>query len=113
METSNLLDAEFKTLLILMLNELSENLNSIKEDQSEMKDTLTEMKNNCPDWYGSIGWALSCKAKGHWFNSLSGHMPGMQVHAWSGCIQEATDHCFPLISMFLSLTFSLPSPLTL
>ena len=34
METRNLLDAEFKTLIIRMLNELSENLNSIKKDQS-------------------------------------------------------------------------------
>ena len=46
MEMSNLLDAEFKTLLIRMLNELIENFNSIKKDQSEAKDTLTEMKNN-------------------------------------------------------------------
>ena len=46
MEISNLLDAEFKTLVIRMLKEFSENLNSIKKDQSEMKDTLTEMKNN-------------------------------------------------------------------
>ena len=33
METSNLLDAEFKTLVIRMLNELSEDLNSIKKIQ--------------------------------------------------------------------------------
>ena len=46
MEISNLSDAEFKTLLIRMLNELIENFNSIKKDQSEAKDTLTEMKNN-------------------------------------------------------------------
>ena len=46
MEASNLLDAEFKTLVIRMLKELSENLSSIKEIQSEMKDTLTEIKNN-------------------------------------------------------------------
>ena len=31
METSNLLDSEFKTLVIRMLSELSENLNSIKK----------------------------------------------------------------------------------
>ena len=46
METSNPLDAQFKTLIISMLNELTENLKSIKKDQSEMKDTLTEIKNN-------------------------------------------------------------------
>ena len=39
MEISNLSDAEFKTLVIRMLKELSENLNSIKSTQSETKDT--------------------------------------------------------------------------
>ena len=46
METSSLLDAEFKTLVIRMLNELSENFNSMKKSQSEMKDILIEIKNN-------------------------------------------------------------------
>ena len=46
METSNLSNAHFKTVLIRMLKELSEDLNSIKKIQSEMKDTLIEMKNN-------------------------------------------------------------------
>ena len=38
--------AEFKTLVIRMLKELSEDLSSIKEIQSETKDTLIEIKNN-------------------------------------------------------------------
>ena len=42
----NLVDAEFKTQIIRMLNELSEELNSIKKIQSETKDTLNEIKNN-------------------------------------------------------------------
>ena len=46
METSNLLDGEFKTLVIRMLSELSENFNSIRKCQSEIKDTLIEMKNH-------------------------------------------------------------------
>ena len=46
MEISNLSDAEFKTLVIRMLKELSEDLSSIKKTQSEMKDTLIEMNNN-------------------------------------------------------------------
>ena len=46
MEISNLSDAEFKTLVIRMLKELSEDLNSTKKIQSEMKGTLTEIKNN-------------------------------------------------------------------
>ena len=39
MEISNLSDAEFKTLVIRMLKELSEDLNSIKSIQLETKDT--------------------------------------------------------------------------
>ena len=39
MEISSLLDAEFKTLFIRMLKELSEDHNSIKNIQSERKDT--------------------------------------------------------------------------
>ena len=46
MEISNLSDAEFKTLFIRMLKELSEDINSMKKIQSEMKVTLTEIKNN-------------------------------------------------------------------
>ena len=38
MEISNLSDVEFKTLVIRMLKELSEDLSSIKKIQSEMKD---------------------------------------------------------------------------
>ena len=46
MEISDLSDAEFKTLVIRMLKQLSEDLNSIKKTQLEMKDTLIEIKNN-------------------------------------------------------------------
>ena len=46
MEMSNLSDAEFKTLVIWMLRELSEDLSNIKKIQSETKDTLIEIKNN-------------------------------------------------------------------
>ena len=46
METSNLSDAEFKTLVIRKLKDLREDLSSIKKTQVEMKDTLTAIKNN-------------------------------------------------------------------
>ena len=48
MEISNLSDAEFKTLVLRMLKELSEDLSedSIKKTQSERKDILIEIKNN-------------------------------------------------------------------
>ena len=32
-----------------------------------------------PGWCGSVDWALACELKGHWFDSGSGHMPGLQV----------------------------------
>ena len=40
MEMSKMAEAEFKTLVIRMLRELSEGLSSIKKTQSEMKDRL-------------------------------------------------------------------------
>ena len=43
---SNLSVAGFKTLIIRMLKQLSEDLNSIKQIQSATKDTLIEIKNN-------------------------------------------------------------------
>ena len=43
---SNLSDAEFQTLAIRILKELSEDLDDIKKIQLEMKDILVEIKNN-------------------------------------------------------------------
>ena len=40
------MDAEFKTLVIRMLKELSADLSSINKIYSEMKDTLIEIRNN-------------------------------------------------------------------
>ena len=42
MKINNQSDAEFKTLVIMMFKDLSEDLISIKKIQSEMKDTLNE-----------------------------------------------------------------------
>ena len=65
-----------------------------------------------PDQLGSVSWASSHKAKGHWFNSPSVHMPGLWARTLVGGMWEATDQCFSLTSMFLSLSFSLPAPLS-
>ena len=46
MEISNLSDSEFKTLVILMLEELSEYHNNIKKTQAEMKNILMGIKDN-------------------------------------------------------------------
>ena len=48
MEISNLSDAEFKTLVVRMFKELSEDLSSIKKTWSETKDTLIEINNYLP-----------------------------------------------------------------
>ena len=45
-EISNLTDTELKTLVIGMLEKISEDLNSINKSQSEVKDSLIEIKNN-------------------------------------------------------------------
>ena len=46
MKASNLSDTEFKTLVIRMLKELTEDFSSIKKVQSETKHSLIEIKNN-------------------------------------------------------------------
>ena len=45
-EIRNLSDAEFNTLVIMMLKKLSEDLNNIKNIQAEMKDILVEIKDD-------------------------------------------------------------------
>ena len=57
-------------------------------------------------WCGSVDWVPACKSKGCWFDSQSGHMPGLQARSPVGGAQEATtDWC---ISPFPpSLPFSL------
>ena len=46
MEITNLSDAEFKTQVIRMLTELTEQGNGIKKTQAQMKVTLSEIKEN-------------------------------------------------------------------
>ena len=59
-----------------------------------------------PGWCGSVDWVPACEARGHWFDSQSGHVPGLQARSPVGGAWEATTHgCF-----FPS--FSLPSPLS-
>ena len=43
------------------------------------------------DRYGSVDWTLFHKAKGHWFNSQSGHMPRLWVGPLLGHVPEATN----------------------
>ena len=50
MERGNLLDAEFKTLLIRMLRELTEYGKSVRE---ELKATVSEIKKNPNQQFGT------------------------------------------------------------
>ena len=63
---------------------------------------LKKLKNL--DWSSSVGWALSCKPKGHQFDSQSGHMPGLQDRSLVGGVVRGNQ------SIFLPLSFFLPSP---
>ena len=38
----------------------------------------------CPYQYSSVGWASSCKAKGHQFDSQSEHITGLQARSLPG-----------------------------
>ena len=51
------LDAVFKTMVIRMLKELSENLKSINKIQSETQDTLIKIKNNLQGINSRVGEA--------------------------------------------------------
>ena len=64
-----------------------------------------------PDHCGPVGWVSSHKAKGHWFNSWSGHMSGLRV--WSLVRAHLRDKrsIFSLTWMF-SPFFSLSFPLS-
>ena len=66
---------------------------------------------NNPGWCGSVDCPLSHKPKGRWFDSRSGHMPGLWARPLAGGAREATDlahQCFsPCLSPFLTLSLKI------
>ena len=54
--------------------------------------TTLEHYEACTGWCGSVAWVLACEPKGHWFDSQSGHMPGLQARSPVGGTQQATTH---------------------
>ena len=57
-----------------------------------------------PGWCGSMDWAPACEPKGCWFDSRSGHIPGLQATSPVGGTQKATTHWpFSLPHLPLSL----------
>ena len=66
-----------------------------------------KFKHGCTGWCGSVDWTWAWEAKGHWFDSQSGNVPGLQARSPVGGAGKATtDWCFSL-SLFSSL---LPFP---
>ena len=80
----------------------------------EEEENLLKSARGCPDQCGSVGWALPHKPKDRWFNSQSGHTPGLWARSLVGGVWEETDQCFShtFTLMFLSLSFSFPSLLS-
>ena len=73
-----------------------------EEGRSELKDRERES----PVWCGSVDWVLACEPKGRWFNSQSGHMPGLRARPPLGGVQEATTHWYFSPSLPISLKIS-------
>ena len=46
----------------------------------------------CPGSWGSVDSVSACKTKGHWFDSQSGHMPGLWARSPVECTWKATTH---------------------
>ena len=65
-------------------------------------------KPNMPWPGGSVGYCIINTLKGCGFDPWSGHTPRLKFDPQSGLVQEATDQCFSLTSMFLSLPLHLP-----
>ena len=62
---------------------------------------------------GLVHWASFCKPEGHPSPILrQGTRLGCRFCPWSRHVRKATDRCFSLTLMFLSLSFSFPSPLS-
>ena len=61
--------------------------------------------NFSPGWCGSVDWVTAREPKGLWFNSQSGHMPGLRARSPVRSTQEGTTHwCFsPSLSPSLPL----------
>ena len=61
---------------------------------------------------GLVGWVLSCKVKGHQFDSQSEHMLGLQVGSLVGVCMEGNQSMF-LSHIIVSLSLFFPPSLSL
>ena len=66
-----------------------------------------------PGYCGSVDWVPACEPKGHWFNSQSGHMPGLWVGQvpGTGCVRG--NQLMYLSHIAVSRPLFLPPPLSI
>ena len=66
---------------------------------------MTKENINSPGWCGSVDCLKACNPKGHWFDSQS------RAHAWvAGQVPSRGRTRGNHTLLFLSLSFSIPSP---
>ena len=60
---------------------------------------------NSPGWCGSVDWVPGCEPKGCWFDSWSGHMPGLLARPVpsGGHVRGNHTLMFPSLSPFVPL----------
>ena len=78
----------------------------VLRDESYFYCGITVKYQLSPGLCGSVGWVPACELKGCWFNSQSGHMPGLRARSPVRHMREAANWCFFCTSIFLSLFFS-------
>ena len=68
----------FLTLMFLsFFLSLPLSLKSISMPLGEDLKKQTNKKGVSPGWCGSVDWVSACEARSCWFNSPTGHMPGL------------------------------------
>ena len=80
---------------------------SLKSRNIDNTIFFTDRKYCHPGWCGSVDWAWFCEPEGRWFDSQSGHVPGLRAWSPVGSAWRATTHWCFFPSISLSLTFSL------
>ena len=79
---------------------------------NKLHTSTLKILSSSSDQCGVVGWVLSHKAKGRWFDSQSGHMPGLWARSPFGAHTRGKRQIKFLSHIDVSFSFSLPSPLS-
>ena len=75
---------------------------------TELCVKTNKQKKNCVPWLVWLsGLSTGLWNKGCWFDSWSGHMPGLQARSPVWGVQEATDQCFSPLSPSFPLSLKI------